>query len=52
MEVNQEANSYNEIFNEEDKSVYENGDDGSSSIKQKSLFTLAGVILSTILFLQ
>lgn len=43
MEVIKDASSIEQISKIEDKSIYENGDSGSSSVKQKSLFTISGV---------
>lgn len=43
MEEIKDASSDEQISNVEDKSIYENGDVGSSSVKQKSLFTISGV---------
>lgn len=43
MEVIKDSSSNEQISKNEDKSIYENGDIGSSSLKQKSLFTISGV---------
>lgn len=44
MEVINDANFNEQILNNEKKSTHENGQNGSSTVKQKSLFTLSGVI--------
>lgn len=44
MEVMNNAIFNEQISNNEDKSTYENGDNGPSTLKQKSVFTISGVI--------
>lgn len=49
MDVMNDEGLIEQISNNDEKSIYENGDIGLSSLKQKSLFTISGVIFCCIL---